>query len=107
VWISEPDYSVLYKRTNKFSGSFLYLIKRDYDTGDYKYCLSGCSALQALVNITNSNNILVSSSTRIGYEPFGRGDLKHPIKKLQNIDALYLGEREIETIYRLRYNHDE
>ncbi|WEK37182.1 MAG: hypothetical protein P0Y53_06690 [Candidatus Pseudobacter hemicellulosilyticus] len=107
VWVSEPEYSVLSERSEKWdvSGSFLYLIETLYDTGIYKGgFLSGCSALQALANIvTNSTPIIKSMSP----EFFGRHNNQHPIEKLESIGAVNIGERDIETIYRLRYMTDE
>jgi len=74
-----------------------------YDKGSFYSNLSGCSALQALSNIVFDKPLFEIN----GEEPLGRGNYKHPVKKLNELGAINLGKFEIKTLYRKRYITNE
>lgn len=103
VWVAEPDYNMLSKEPWTYSGTFLFLIETLYDKGEFRFNLSGCSALQAISNIVTGQPFYSKNQN----EPLGRYNSQHPLEKLKSIGAIYIHKQEINTIYRRRYMTNE
>lgn len=103
VWISDPKRAPKPKNEWDWTGSFLYLPTIHYEDGKTATCLSGCSALQFIVNAVSDRPLL----TRDWNEPFGRNSNKHPIEKLSQLGAFVSEERRLESLYYVRYITDE
>jgi hypothetical protein len=103
VWVSDP------KRVSKpqnewdWTGSFLYLPTVHYEDGKFNACISGCSALQYIVNAALDKPLL----SRNPNEFFGRDNAAHPLDKLASLGAVVSDERRVESLYYVRYISDE
>jgi len=108
VWISDPDPSTFSEKSYEYRGTFLYLIETLYEDTRNTYCttISGCSALQAIVNMATGKKLFDNENW--GREPYGRWNHDHPGIKLGSIGAFTTGEtRPIKTLYMRRYITDE
>jgi hypothetical protein len=103
VWISKPKRAPKPKHAYDWTGSFLYLPTLHFDGGKTYCAISGCSALQFIVNATNNSPLLTGDPD----EPFGRGNRLHPIEKLSKLGAFVSDERQLESLYYVRYITDE
>jgi hypothetical protein len=103
VWISDPKRGPKPKDEWDWTGSFLYLPTVHYEGGKFDTCMSGCSALQFIVNAANDKPLL----SRDWEEPFGRNNIEHPVDKLANLGAFVSDERKVESLYYVRYITDE
>jgi hypothetical protein len=104
IWISDPKRAPKPKHAYDWTGSFLYLPALHFDSGKtLGLVMSGCSALQFIINVANDNPLL----TRDRDEPFGRGNRRHPIEKLTQFGAIVGDERRLESLYYVRYITDE
>jgi hypothetical protein len=103
VWVSDPDPSDFTDEPWKWHGTFLYLTETYWDAAGYRTTYSGCSALQAILNIVNGNEIL----DRNWDEPLGRNNSRHPLEKLRKAGGVVGVPQEIETLYRMRYMTNE
>jgi hypothetical protein len=74
-----------------------------WDAAGYRTTYSVCSALQAILNIVNGNEIL----DRNWDEPLGRNNSRHPLEKLRKAGGVVGVPQEIETLYRMRYMTNE
>ncbi len=106
VWISDPPTIPNLSMDNSWTKpvTFLYLVESNWDDGKFTSPWSGCSALQAVVNILSGEPLF---SVCRGGEPFGRDDFVHPINKLRRIGAYATDERKIVTLYKRRLISDE
>ncbi|MFD2167524.1 hypothetical protein ACFSJY_14840 [Thalassotalea euphylliae] len=106
VWIADPDSNQLTDEEWTWHGTFLLLPQIHFDDGVYRTVMSGCSALQMLLNGIKGE---VSEPLWRGAsgEPLGRGSFRHPVEKLVDHGAIEIGERKIETLYRMRYLTNE
>jgi hypothetical protein len=86
-----------------WTGSFLYLPTIHYDRGITANVVSGCSALQFIVNAAENKPLY----DRNELEPFGRGNGRHPIEKLSQLGAFVSDKRRLESLYYVRYITDE
>lgn len=108
VWISDPDPSIFSENSYEYRGTFLFLVETIYEDTNNSYCttISGCSALQAIVNIATGKELFDNKNW--GDEPYGRWNHDHPGIKLGSIGAFTTGEaRSIESLYMRRYITDE
>ena len=105
LWISDPLEDTLLDIPHEYHGTFLYLTEAHWEEGGMSTVWSGCSALQAIVNITQGNP-LFQPSIRAG-EPFGRWNPLHPIEKLKSIGGYKMEMRRIRTLYKVRYLTNE
>jgi hypothetical protein len=104
IWISDPQEGHLGSEKDfQFTGTFLYLLEAHTEDGVFRSTLTGCSALQAVVNITFGKDLLERNSG----EPFGRGNYQHPVEKLQSIGGIASFPRKITALYKKRYMTDE
>jgi hypothetical protein len=103
VWISDPKPAPRPKHPHDWTGSFLYLPTVQFDSGATLGAVSGCSALQFIVNVAKDKPLL----NRDWKEPFGRGNRQHPIQKLAELGAFISDERWLESLYFVRYITDE
>jgi hypothetical protein len=105
VWISEPKLRDLgVERKFEFHGCFLYLVEGRYEDHSFATAMSGCSALQAVVNIAMTCDLV---STSNGGEPFGRDTYAHPTEKLRVLGVKAAQPRRITALYKRRYMSDE
>jgi len=118
LWISNPDFALGPSDRDYFRGSFLFLIEAHWDDLPFTHMMSGCSALQAVLNGISGTYLSTESASYSGLrdpitrnftrgEPFGCGSHDHPIEKLQRIGAHASDRRRITSLYRLRYMTDE
>ena len=105
IWISEPSEEDFTDEPWKWHGTFLYLTEAHWDNKPYQEVWSGCSALQAIVNVVNGVQLVLPEP--IGNEPFGRWCSDHPIVKLQALGGTVTSSRTITSLYRKRYITDE
>jgi hypothetical protein len=107
VWVSDPDPELIVPEKSgwDFPGSFLYLTEAHLDGGRLETVYSGCSALQAVANATQSRPLLGRSCTPD--EPLGRDNYSHPIDKLTALGGIVGDTREIQCLYRMRYMTNE
>ena len=103
VWVSDPKRAPKPKDEWDWTGSFLFLPTIHYEDGKTATCLSGCSALQFIVNAASDRPLF----TRDWNEPFGRNSNKHPIEKLSQLGAFVSEERKLESLYYVRYITNE
>jgi hypothetical protein len=103
VWISDPDPAVYVEEDYVWRGTFLYLVGGWCDTNEYHSTLSGCSALQFIMNVAEGKNPLKIANQ----EPLGRGNDLHPVDKLKRLGALVSGQRKLTSLYRKRYVTNE
>jgi hypothetical protein len=103
VWISDPKRAPKPKDDWDWTGSFLYLPTIHYESGKSTSCISGCSALQFIVNAASDRPLFTCD--RNG--PFGRNSTKHPIEKLSQLGAFVSEERKLESLYYVRYITNE
>lgn len=109
VWVSNPHESVdIPTDTWDWIGTYLYLVEEgdaapvEDNEETYKGLLSGVSALHGLVSHASED----LGPHDLGH-PLGRGTSEHPIDKLRSYGARVSLEREIETLYQVRYMSDE
>jgi hypothetical protein len=103
VWVSDPKPAPKPRHPHDWTGSFLYLPTVQFDSGSTFAAVSGCSALQFIVNVAKDKPLL----NRDWKEPFGRGNRQHPIQKLADLGAFVSDERRLESLYFVRYITDE
>jgi hypothetical protein len=103
VWISDPKRAPKPKDDWDWTGSFLYLPTVHFEDGKTTAFLSGCSALQFVVNAAQDRPLLAPDWD----EPFGRTTNEHPIQKLSKLGAFVTEERKLESLYYVRYITDE
>jgi hypothetical protein len=99
VWVSDPKRAPTPKDEWDWTGSFLFLPTVHYEDGKTSASLSGCSALQFIINAASDRPLF----TRDWNEPFGRNSNKHPIEKLSQLGAFVAEERKLESLYYVRY----
>jgi hypothetical protein len=104
VWVSDPSPPRPVKHEHDFGGTFLYLIEAHWAPAA-GYFHSGCSALQAVVNLANGVQ-LNTPSQGYEYEPFGRGSATHPLLKLRDLGTTESAPKWISTFYVSRYMSD-
>jgi hypothetical protein len=103
VWVSDPKRAPTPKDEWDWTGSFLFLPTVHYEDGKTSASLSGCSALQFIVNAASDRPLFA----RDWNEPFGRNSDKHPIEKLSQLGAFVAEERKLESLYYVRYITNE
>lgn len=103
IWISDPKRAPKPRDEWDWTGSFLYLPTVHYENGKFNTCVSGCSALQFIVNAANDKPLL----SRNPKEPFGRNSIEHPAVRLAKLGAVVSEERRVESLYYVRYITDE
>lgn len=105
VWISDPNFTDLGDE-NKWEhhGCFLYLTEGYYDSMAFGLTMSGCSVLQAVVNIVQGKEVLARDQEG---EPFGREYYTHPVHKLRVLGTTVSPRRRITALYKRRYMTDE
>ena len=103
IWVSDPKRISKPRKPYEWSGSFLYLPTVHFHGGTICNVISGCSALQFLINATENMNLYQRNPN----EPFGRGSREHPIEKLRKIGGFVSDERLLESLYFVRYITDE
>ncbi len=105
VWISDPSEDDFTDEEWEWHGTFLYLTEGHWDNKRYHSVWSGCSALQAIVNVANGAPLILPEP--VGDEPYGRWCNEHPITKLGRLNSIVMDTRKITTLYRKRYMTDE
>jgi hypothetical protein len=103
VWISDPAEKDLSVSDFTFRGTFIYLTEMHWDDEGLARMQSGCSALQAVMNIANRENLEKTS----GGEPLGRGNSDHPLQKLERLGGIVTDTRTITSLYTVRYMTNE
>jgi hypothetical protein len=104
VWISNPPARPCEPADEwDFFGAYLFLLedgdpKQNVPT--HKLFGSGASALAHLVNEAKKTDCELRAK-------LGREGVAHPIKKLEALGAYVSLEREIQTLYQIRYMSDE
>jgi hypothetical protein len=106
VWISDPDPSVFSSEPWVWRGSFLYLTELWLDSQDEGQMWSGRSALQAIANLADGRELLENAKME-SWEPLGRGSYDHPVEKLRKCGALVGDQRQIMSLYKIRYSSNE
>ena len=104
IWIADPPP----RRSEPehewdFFGSYLFLVESDHrpSSAYSRFYLSGVSALAKCVRLAQPG------VDRGVVEDLGRSSSEHPIQKLERLGAVASVEREIETLYSIRYVTDE
>ena len=101
VWVAKPKEQYDYgKPRYEAQGTFLFLTEAFWDTSEFQSVYSGCSALKAIVNVAK------------GKELIERGNdwdwiIENPVDKLREFGGVPSNEREITSLYRMRYMTDE
>jgi hypothetical protein len=103
VWISEPKPAPKPRHNWDWTGSFLYLPTVHYEKGKTDNCVSGCSALQFIINATQDKPLF----TKDWDEPLGRSSPQHPVDKLAQLGGFVSEERRLQSLYYVRYITDE
>lgn len=103
MWISDPKRAPRPRDEWDWTSSFLYLPTIHYEGGKFDTCVSGCSALQFVVNAARNKPLLL----RDPYERLGRNNVAHPIAKLASLGAIVSDEQRMESLYYVRYITDE
>jgi hypothetical protein len=106
VWVSEPSKADLNARRGKwdFTGCYVYLVEVRWDLNEpYSTVLSGCSALQAAINIYHDHSAIASDPE----ESLGRWGKGSPIDKLRQMGALIGTPKSILSLYKKRYITNE
>ncbi len=106
VWVADPDptdFTTVNESWDCSEGTFLLLTELHLDDVKFHTTYSGCSALQAVVNVATGKPFLSTAE----YEPLGRWNKAHPVEKLVDLGAHAGDSRRIETLYRVRYMTDE
>jgi hypothetical protein len=103
VWISDPAEKDLSASDFAFRGTFVYLTQMHWDNDGLAYLHTGCSALQAVINTANGEELKKPSYE----EPLGRGSADHPLVKLERLGAVITDTRIITSLYTVRYMTDE
>jgi hypothetical protein len=103
VWVSDPKPAPKPKDEWDWTGSFLFLPTVHYESGKTSTCLSGCSALQFIVNAAQDRPLFTPNWE----EPFGRNSHKHPIEKLAELGAFVSEQRRLQSLYYVRYITNE
>jgi hypothetical protein len=107
VWVLEPGEAGSAHEW-EFTGTFVFLVEElDYAEGLPSF-MSGVSALRFTVSIaTNGTSTSLGELRQDWDESLGRGDVEHPIQKLERLGGIAHRPRPITTVYRIVYMSDE
>jgi hypothetical protein len=103
VWISDPVQCESSTDEWDWTGSFLYLPTVHFDTQSTYGVISGCSALQFVMNAAKGRNLYECDFQ----EPLGRRNCSHPVEKLANLGAIVSDSRQLQSLYYVRYITNE
>lgn len=91
LWVSDPNPKQLSLEPWEFRGTFLLLPEAVWDDSPVDSVYSGCSALQAVVNVATGMPFLTAPDG----EALGRGSERHPLDKLASAGAVIGDQRRI------------
>lgn len=105
AWIAEPEPSELSADPQDYRGTVLILSQTSFDDEPYQIGISGCSALQALLNGHTGLGLILEPWMRV--PAIGNYVFESPTRKLERIGGICSLPRRIRVLYRLRYMTDE
>ncbi len=101
--MSYPDPDTFVGQPFNWSGSYAFLTEIQLDAGEFKYSMSGCSALRFLDNVLKNNPPLYHGNQDL----LGRYDKRTIREKISQMGGVFLESRRITSLYRIRYITNE